>query len=139
MSHTKALNDAPIRDDLVDGKWTKLWAGFFADIVNTLRAFQNGEFYHVSDRIVANATATADHSAYIVFAQAGPITLSLPAAATMRNKRISIKKVDGSANAVTIDGFGSETIDSALTKVLTTQYASIDLIADPLTNEWWIF
>ena len=46
-----------------------------------------------------------------------------------QTKILNIKKIDSSANTVTIDPAGSATIDGSLTKVLTTQY-------DNLTIQW---
>lgn len=57
-------------------------------------------------------------------------TEHLPPAAYMRGKSLYFKKTDSSANLVTIDGFGAETIDGATTKVLYDQYESIRIMSD---------
>jgi hypothetical protein len=62
------------------------------------------------------------------------ITINLPAASA--GQQFVIKKIDASANAVTIDGNASETIDGALTATLTTQYESITLVSDG--SNWFI-
>lgn len=68
--------------------------------------------------ILANATSAA-------------ITITLPAAATAGNGFVlSVQKTDSSANAVTIDGNGSETINGATTHVLSARYASVILICN---------
>ena len=59
-----------------------------------------------------------------VDASAGAVTVSLPEAAALRGKVLVVKKVDSSANAVTIDPAGSETIDGASTVSISTQYHS---------------
>jgi hypothetical protein len=46
---------------------------------------------------------------------------------------LTIKKVDASANTVTVDGNAAETIDGVTTKVLSAQYASISIICDGST------
>lgn len=46
-------------------------------------------------------------------------TVNLPAAATVTGQIFAIKHVNSSANTVTIDASGSETIDGATTLVLT--------------------
>lgn len=46
-------------------------------------------------------------------------TVNLPAAATVTGQIFAIKHVNGSANTVTIDANGAETIDGNLTLVLT--------------------
>jgi hypothetical protein len=60
----------------------------------------------------------------------GAITVDLPATASFTNRILHIKKVDSSANAVTIDGNASETIDGALTAVISVQYNSIPIQSD---------
>jgi hypothetical protein len=65
-----------------------------------------------------------------------PITVPMPAAATLTGQMLWIKKIDSTSNAVTIDGNGSETIDGAASITLTSQYQSITLVSDG-TN-WFI-
>jgi hypothetical protein len=49
---------------------------------------------------------------------------------------LTIKKIDASVNAVTIDGNASETIDGATTKALSSQYASYEIACDG--SAWYI-
>lgn len=66
-----------------------------------------------------------------VLASAGSaFTATLPTAAGATGKVYTIKKTDSSANAVTVEGFGTETIDGALYKTLSTQYESIKVVSD---------
>ena len=64
----------------------------------------------------------------------GAMTVNLPAAIG-KGRLVTIKKIDSSANAVTIDGSGSETIDDATTLVLLNQYDAVMLI-DAATGKW---
>src|SRR5690606_35920192 len=57
------------------------------------------------------------------------ITL-LPAATAGNGFKLIVKKIDSSANTVTIDGSSAETVDGATTKVLRLQYQSMALICD---------
>src|SRR5690606_31712446 len=57
------------------------------------------------------------------------ITL-LPAAAAGNGFKLVVKKVDSSANIVTVDADGSETIDGKVTRVLRMQNQSIALVWD---------
>jgi len=67
----------------------------------------------------------------LVDATAGPVTITLLASATAGDGfRLVVKKVDSSANAVTVDGTASETIDGATTSTLSTQYDSVNLVSD---------
>lgn len=66
-----------------------------------------------------------------VDASSAGVTITLVAAATAgAGFRLSIKKTDSSANAVTVDGNSSETIDGAATYLLYNQYDAIDLVCD---------
>lgn len=63
-------------------------------------------------------------------------TITLPTAASAANRQFDIKKIDASANTVTVDADGSETIDDATTFVLSAQYASVTVFSDG--SEWWV-
>ena len=80
---------------------------------------------------------TLDSSAVVwwVDATAGAVTLTLPPVESGL-RRYEIKKMDASANAVTIDGDGSETIDGATTLVLSSQYDAVRLVHDD--TEWGV-
>lgn len=96
-------------------------------------------------RSSANATttytATGDISAtttvHLVDATTGPVTATLPLAASAVNQFYYIKKVDVSANAVTVEGNGAETIDGAANQSLAAQYNAITVYSDG--TEWFIF
>lgn len=63
-------------------------------------------------------------------------TITLPTAASAKWRKYIIKKTDASANTVTIDGDGAETIDGAATQVLAAQYDFIEIQSDG--TQWWI-
>jgi hypothetical protein len=63
-------------------------------------------------------------------------TVTLPSVALFKGKQFIVKKMDASANAVTIDGADAETIDGAATVALATQYESRTLLAG--TAGWLI-
>lgn len=63
-------------------------------------------------------------------ATGGAFTITLPAAADAAERTVTIKKTDASANAVTVDGAGSETIDGAATYSLAAQYDTVALWSD---------
>jgi hypothetical protein len=64
------------------------------------------------------------------------ITINLEAAATAGAGRIIVVKKTVAANTVTIDGSGTETIDGALTQVLTAQWTSLTIQCDG--TSWFI-
>ena len=65
----------------------------------------------------------------------GAVTITLPPAAD-RFKEVCIKKIDATANAVMVEGSGSETIDDATTLVMSSQYDAVRIASDG--SEWWI-
>jgi len=83
-------------------------------------------------------TYTITTSDRYIFADAsgGAFTITLPTAASSSGLKFTIKKIDSSANAVTVDGDGAETIDSAANYALTVQFESIDVVSDG--TEWHI-
>lgn len=60
-------------------------------------------------------------------ATAGAFIVTLPPAAQVPGKRYIVKKVDATANAVTVDANGAELIDGALTQVLGAAFAKVTI------------
>lgn len=83
-------------------------------------------------------TVTLDETHYVVLinATSNNVTVNLPAASGSTDKIYFIKKIDASANTVTIDGSGAETIDGATTNVLSSQYDVVQIYCDG--TEWWV-
>ena len=67
---------------------------------------------------------------YRLNAAAAAFAFTLPAASSCRGQTWTGKKIDSSANAVTIARTGSDTIDGAITAVLSAQYVSLRLISN---------
>lgn len=101
-------------------RWLDTLCGRFDNEVRTVTASSNvlGTDY----LILADATA-------------GAVTIALPKAADSLGRILTVKKLDASVNAVTLDGDGTETIDNAATVAITTQYGSVRLLCDGLA--WW--
>ena len=74
-------------------------------------------------------TATTSDSV-ILCAASSAWTLTLYAASGNSGRQLIIKKTDSSANAVTVDGNASETIDGGTTAAITTQFESITIVCD---------
>ena len=72
-----------------------------------------------------------------VDASGGSRTITLYAASSNSGRQVKVKKIDSSANTVTIDGNSSETIDGATTQVISAQYTSLSLVCDG--SNWHIF
>lgn len=65
-----------------------------------------------------------------VDASGGNVTVNLPTAVDNAGALIEVRKTDNSANTVTVDGYGSETINGAATLVIYAQYDSYSLRSD---------
>lgn len=81
--------------------------------------------------LTANTTLTILNSTALVDATSGAITITLPTAASMFDtvtgigSTFVVKKIDSSANNVSVVVSGGATIDGIATQVLSTQYSSI--------------
>jgi hypothetical protein len=82
---------------------------------------------------VYNATQTDGHHVLLCDCSGGNITINLPALAS-NTAQFEIKKTDSSANTVTVDGSGAETIDGGATATILAQNASISLVAATASN-----
>nr|NIT61967.1 hypothetical protein [Fodinibius sp.]NIY30547.1 hypothetical protein [Fodinibius sp.] len=75
-------------------------------------------------------TATIDEYFINCDCSGGNIVINLPTAIGQRGKTFVITKIDASANTVTVDAFGAETINGALTAALSSRYESLNIYSD---------
>jgi hypothetical protein len=94
---------------------------------------QTGELYPTR-YVSASVTAVLSDSIILADATAGPLTVTLPAAAATKNKRFVVKKTDSTASAVTLAPVSGQ-IDSAATYDITLALGSVDAVSDG-TNYW---
>ena len=85
----------------------------------------------------ADYTATTSDGTIEVDATAGAKTITLFAASSNPGKILTIKKIDSSGNAVTIDGNASETIDGATTLSLASQYSTATIQVNAAGTAWY--
>jgi hypothetical protein len=78
--------------------------------------------------VTASATLTAEDDTILADTTSGSVTLTLPPAASMLDRCLTVKKM-AAANTVTLDGDGGETIDGAATLAWTAQYGTYTLQA----------
>jgi len=81
----------------------------------------------------ANTTLTVDDAGLVlVNASAAARTITLPAANALGGRpiRFQIEKTDSSANTVTIQRAGADTIEGGTSVVLSGQWASVTLVSD---------
>jgi hypothetical protein len=101
------------------------------------KTYVSGFSGEISTKTTTYQALETDHT-LLADATAGEFTITLPAVVSnlagpsgninrSLGRILVIKKIDVSANAVTIDGNASETIDGATTLDLTTQWQSVTL------------
>ncbi len=85
---------------------------------------------------------TADDDILMVDCTDGDVVVLTPSAAVLRkaylNRRITVKKIDASANIVAVATIGSDLIDGQGAVALDTQYQVIVIINSLSANLWWI-
>jgi len=82
------------------------------------------------DSISGATTLDDTHHTVIGDATSAAFTVTLPAATSNSGRVYVIKKIDSSANVVTVDGNASETIDGATTHALSSQYDFVRIQCD---------
>lgn len=81
----------------------------------------SGQVEAISVKTASYTATTADRT-ILCDASTGAITIALPPAASVTGRIYTIKKIDSSINAVTVDADLSEVIDAATTASLPAQY-----------------
>jgi hypothetical protein len=84
--------------------------------------------------VTVNTTLDDFYETVLVDATGGNVTITLPLAAASPFRKYNIKKIDATANTVTITGSGGETIDGAATQVIVTQYATLSPESDHIST-----
>lgn len=83
----------------------------------------------------ANYTATTVDCTILGNAATGNITITLPTAASVAGRFYVVKKIDSTANTVTVATTSAQTIDGQASKVLSIQYDGIQVQSD---NANWV-
>lgn len=92
---------------------------------------------HLPGRTIAsNDNATTLDVVILCNAIGGAITVTLPSAVTNLNKLLIVKKIDSSANAVTVAGSGGQTIDGQASLSVVNQYDAFNVWSDG--SNWYI-
>jgi hypothetical protein len=103
-------------------------AGWNRAVADTLNGLVRKRL--VETTITAATTLTDDYDVYLCDASGAAFTVTLPKAGLYSGKLYYLKKIDSSANAITIDADGSETIDGSATQSIDNQYQTITLFSD---------
>ena len=86
--------------------------------------------------VTASGNVVSGDYLIVADATAGAITMTLPPAALVPGRIYVFKRINSGANTVTVDAYASETIDGALTHVLSPQWNSITIISNG--TAWFI-
>lgn len=86
--------------------------------------------------ITVTGSPTADDCLILVDAAGGAVSVNLPPVASSARRVLTVKKIDASGNAVTIDADGGELIDGLTTQPLAAQYDALTIQCDGAA--WWI-
>lgn len=86
----------------------------------------------------SNYTATTGDNYIFCDTSSGGFTVSLFTTGSGSGFELTIVKLSGDNNVVTIDGNGSQTIDGELTQTLGRQFEAITIVSNSTTNTWQI-
>jgi hypothetical protein len=95
----------------------------------------NGIAHSISTK-TANYTTVVTDTTILVNTQPQNVTVTLLTAAAVTGKLFTIKKIDSTANTVTISTTSAQTIDGASTFTINTAYSGVNLQSDG--SNWWI-
>ena len=123
---------SPIPETAQRADWPRLVARRANDLEKRLSAAERVAVRSVT----ASGAIVSSDVIVVVDATAGAVSIALPAAAISRGRVLYIKKIDATANTVTLDPIGAETIDGAATKATAVQYYSFTIVCDG--SGWWI-
>lgn len=116
---------------------TKMTLGGDGTLTATNKVITGGAIQTPSATKTGNYTLTGTDSSIFGDATSGAITLTLPDATLAPGRLYRLKKIDSSANTVTVATTSSQTIDGATTYVLSNQYDSIVVLSD--NANWKLF
>jgi hypothetical protein len=126
-------SELELTDDLSGSLPTKINANF------RKRSFLNVAAKSADFTVWTDDTAGSPKDVYLVTTAASTITVTLPTVASgdaLNGRAVTIMKVDSGAGSVSIDADGSEEINGATTKSLSSQYDFATIVSDGVA--WYI-
>ena len=132
-----ATGDVYYRDS--SGNFTRLGIGFSGQALKVggggTPVWGNPQFFLTGTKTTSYTITTSDT---VIFADAtsGNVTITLPAASGTNGYRFYIKRIDNSANTVTVGRTGTDTIDGLTSFTLDLQYTSIGVVSNG--SAWYI-
>jgi hypothetical protein len=111
-------------------------SNLWVDITTAAQAGQGGGLVRNVVNNPASPYTPNDGDIIIWDTTSGNKVLSLPAAASSNNFAFNVKKIDNTANTITVDPDGAELIEEGTTAVITSQYEAFSAVCDG--TEWWV-
>jgi hypothetical protein len=109
--------------------------GIDEEIGNIYTALSAGSAPYVTTiSSTVTITETSGDNIYKVDCTSGNITITLPTAVS-NTAKYTFEKIDSSANTLTVDADGTETINGVTTKVIGVRYKSFTIVSD---NSNWV-
>lgn len=99
--------------------------------LNVLASFSSG-----ITTVTGATTLSGTHYTVLADATSSAVTITLPAASGAIRRIYNIKKIDATANVVTLQANGAELIDGTNTKTINTQWTSISVQSNG--TSWYI-
>jgi hypothetical protein len=119
---------------LKDAKDLIPWANMVVQTIE--RAIEELREVRGVQSVTDDYTATNRDKLVLADATSAALTVTLYSAVGNKGRTIAVKKTDSSANAVTVDGAGSETIDGSATASLSSQWSAKTLQSDG--SNWFV-
>lgn len=106
-------------------------SAFLTDLQNIMAPPTTSYGAVVAVNAISTSTTLDETYSFIkADATSGAVVLTLPPAANATRHRYVVTKIDATANDVTFDGSGSETIDGLTTAVLRGQWSTMVIVCD---------
>lgn len=104
-------------------------------MVTTIPASNSGGGSDSSDPTPPTVTTHTESGTAVIGyneidASAGDVTITMPTAVAITGEEFDLKRIDDTANTVTINTTSSQTIDGSLTKSLVSQYEDLTVYSN---------
>lgn len=129
LMNIATLGSAKAVVDSNTGFDSSLHSMFTVPFYTTRSMVGGGVIAHRVTTVTGATTLNDTQQTVLADATSAGFTIVLPTAVNKKGRSYTIKKIDN-ANNVVVDGQSTQTIDGALTKTLTTQYAFLTIISD---------
>ena len=118
------------------GNFTPIERRWLSDVTNVVNSSINRRFFREVKEVSKHYTLTERDEILLVNALANPLTISLPNIDGDDGRTYHIKKIDASANVITIVPSGNALIEGGTSFTITTPLHSRMIVS--LERDWWV-